>query len=129
MKLVVVANCSKPKVRQALDEALPWIKQRADVVGVDTDTGIDLTSVDAEVVLIFGGDGTLLSTARRLNGRQLPMMGVNFGRLGFLASFTPAQFKEHFEKLLSKSLPISTRLTLEASVLDAGAKCCLTDPA
>jgi NAD+ kinase len=127
MKTVVVANISKPKVRQAVDDFVPWMSQHAQVVAVDTDTETDLAKIPADVIVIFGGDGTLLSTARRLGGRSIPMMGVNFGRLGFLASFTPSQFKEHFEKMLAKKLPISSRLVLEASVVDASVDCCMTD--
>lgn len=129
MKIVVVANCSKPIVRQAVDELVPWMSQRCNVVSVDMDSDVDLTQIDAEVILIFGGDGTLLSTARRLHGRQIPMMGVNFGRLGFLASFTPGQFKEHFERLVAKKLPTTSRLVLEASVVDGAVKCDLSDMA
>lgn len=127
MRLVIVANLTKPQVRKAMDELIPWIRQRAEVVAVDTDFSLDLMQIDMDVVLIFGGDGTLLATARRLHGRQVPMMGVNFGRLGFLASFTPQQFREHFEKLVSGNLPITARLTLEASVIDADVPCNLTD--
>jgi NAD+ kinase len=128
MKIAIVANFTKPNVRQAVDELLPWLNQRCQVVAMDSDSKIDLTQVDAESLLILGGDGTLLSAARRLKGRQIPMMGVNFGRLGFLASFTPGQFKEHFEKLIAKKLPITSRLVLEASVIDADTKCTLSDP-
>ena len=39
----------------------------------------------------------------------MPLMGVNFGRLGFLASFTPEQFKEHFESFVAGKLPVSSR--------------------
>ncbi|HMB95876.1 MAG TPA: NAD(+)/NADH kinase [Tepidisphaeraceae bacterium] len=127
MKIAIIANCIKPKVRQALDEQLPWIGEHCELVAVDTGSNVDLTEIDMDVVLIFGGDGTLLSTARRLHSRQVPIMGVNFGRLGFLASFTPGQFKENFEKLLARKLPISARLVLEASVLDASIKCTMTD--
>jgi NAD+ kinase len=127
MKIAIIANCIKPKVRQALDELLPWIGQRCELIAVDTGSNLDLVEIETDVVLIFGGDGTLLSTARRLHGRQVPIMGVNFGRLGFLASFTPAQFKENFEKLLIRKLPISARMILEASVIDSSTKCSLTD--
>jgi NAD+ kinase len=129
MKIAIVANVSKPRVRQAVDELVPWMRQRVDVVAVDADADVNLMDVQAEVILIFGGDGTLLSSARRLHGRQIPMMGVNFGRLGFLASFTPPQFKENFEKLVARKLPVTSRLVLEASVVQAAAKCNLADAA
>src|SRR5262245_35630430 len=129
MRIFIVTNINKPKVRPAMDELIPWVSSRANVVGVDTDGSVDLATVNADAFLVFGGDGTLLATARRLQGKQVPMMGVNFGRLGFLASFTPEQFKDQFEGLIKKTLPISSRLMLEASVVDASAECNLVDPA
>jgi NAD+ kinase len=45
-------------------------------------------------------------------------MGVNFGRLGFLASFTPAEFRTHFDALLARKLPVSNRQLIDASVVD-----------
>jgi NAD+ kinase len=123
MKLVVVVNIRKPKMLPALDELLPWIQSRATVVGIDRDGQVDLSQVNADGVLVLGGDGTLLSVARRLKGRQLPLMGVNFGRLGFLASFTPAQLKDHFENFVAGKLPVSSRLMIETSVLPVGCDC------
>src|SRR5579884_1509770 len=92
-RVFIVANTGKPAVARALERWRPWIAQRAAVVGTETDGQHDLASVEADVILILGGDGTLLSVARRLRGRQIPLMGVNFGRLGFLAEFTPANFQ------------------------------------
>ncbi len=123
MKVVVVVNIRKPKMLPALDELLPWVQARANVVAVDREAKLDLATVDADGVLVLGGDGTLLSVSRRLKGRQLPLMGVNFGRLGFLASFTPAQLKDHFENFVAGKLPVSSRMMIETSVLPVGCKC------
>src|SRR5438034_11680517 len=117
MKLFVVANRSKSHVSRALDEWLPWMKERVEIVGIDEQCRVALDKVDADVILALGGDGTLLAAARRLNGKPTPLMGVNFGRLGFLASFSPDRFKEHFELLIANQLPVSSRLVLEASVM------------
>jgi NAD+ kinase len=127
MKISVIANTSKPRVRQAVDELVPWMRSLCQVVSVDTDTGTDLTKVDTDAILIFGGDGTLLSAARRLQGRPIPLMGVNFGRLGFLASFTPDEFKDSFQKLVQNKLPVTSRLMIEASVIDGRVKCDIND--
>src|SRR5215217_9439231 len=123
MKLFVVANQSKPHVAKALADWLPWLKQRVEVTGVDGTTGDDLSRVEGDVILALGGDGTLLGAARRLGGRSTPLMGVNFGRLGFLASFQPDRFKDSIDALLANKLPVSSRLALEASVLAAGDAC------
>src|SRR6266542_1322733 len=127
MRLFIVANVDKPHVRPALDELLPWIRERAEVVGIDTDQMADLRVIEADVVLALGGDGTLLSAARRLEGKQIPLMGVNFGRLGFLASFSPDKFREQFEQLLAGKLPVSSRLMLEVSLIDAWVQTKLKD--
>jgi NAD+ kinase len=129
MRLFIVTNINKPRVRPAIDEMVPWVSARAEVVGIDTDASADLSKVDVDALLVFGGDGTLLATARRLAGRQVPMLGVNFGRLGFLASFTPEQFKQHFDAFTQSRLPISPRQVIEASILDGNAPCRYTDRA
>ena len=123
MRLLVVANKSKPNVAKAVDELLPWMEQKAQIVAIETDHEKDLSETDADCILALGGDGTLLSAARRLNGKPVPLMGVNFGRLGFLASFQPEEFKQAFEAQLAGTLPISTRMMLEASVVSAADKC------
>ena len=121
-RVYIVANTAKPPVARALEQWQPWIAQRATITGIDTDGG-DLSTPEMDLVLVFGGDGTLLSVARRLKGRQVPVMGVNFGRLGFLASFTPDNFQHFFEQHLTKGLPISNRQMLEASVVSSNVKC------
>ncbi|MGA2585140.1 MAG: NAD(+)/NADH kinase [Tepidisphaeraceae bacterium] len=123
MRLLIVANKAKPAVAKALDEMLPWLKQRVTVVGVEADHGIDISQILADAILVLGGDGTLLSAARRLGGKQIPMLGVNFGRLGFLASFTPAQFHEQFDAFVAGKLHISARQVIEASVIGADVEC------
>ncbi len=120
MRLFVVANFDKPDIRPAVEAALPWLRERFEVVGVESDCDSDLGAVAADVILILGGDGTLLSAARRLGGREIPLMGVNFGRLGFLASFTPGNYRDYLEKLRVHGLPVSRRIMIEASVLAAG---------
>src|SRR5688572_15866264 len=116
MKVFVVANCSKPNVGKTLDGWLPWMKQRVEIVGIEKNNDADLSGVAADVILALGGDGTLLGAARRLHGKSIPMMGVNFGRLGFLASFAPDTFRKHFDDLVAAKLPISARLMLEVNV-------------
>jgi NAD+ kinase len=111
-------------VRPALTELLPWLKQRVEVVGVEEGCGSgDWSLLAADMILVLGGDGTLLAVARRLAGRQIPVMGINFGRLGFLADFTPENFRPRFEAILRDGMQISRRMTVQASVVPAGAEC------
>jgi NAD+ kinase len=127
MRLFIVANPKKPQVKPALTEWLSLMERRVEVTGIDYTTDDDLSQTNADVILVLGGDGTLLSTARRLRGRQIPLMGVNFGRLGFLASFTPVEFKHHLEDLLKGHLKISHRKMLDVSVIGVEVKCDLSN--
>ena len=120
-RLFIVAKTDKPAVATALAELRPWLAERCEIVGVESVGQNTLGDHDADVVLVLGGDGTLLSTARRLNGRPIPLMGVNFGRLGFLASFTPEQMKEGIEAFIRGRLPITHRSVLQALVYPPGA--------
>lgn len=123
MRLFVIANPSKPQVQPAIDALEEWISGRMEIVGVDTSRTRDLSDVQADVILVLGGDGTLLEAARRLNGRGIPIMGVNFGRLGFLASFSPEQLHDALDDLAENKLPSSRRMMLEASVIAADEDC------
>jgi NAD+ kinase len=127
MRVFIVANTSKPDVQATLDELRPRLMRQAELVGVDCDDGSDLSQIQADAILVMGGDGTLLSAARRLMGRPIPLMGVNFGRLGFLASFTPAELRNHLDDLIGGKLTVSSRQVLEASVIASDTECRLSD--
>jgi NAD+ kinase len=122
-RLFIVANTAKPRVAPALETLRKHLGNRVQITGVDDKTDADLSHVEADFILILGGDGTLLSVARRLRGRQVPLMGVNFGRLGFLSSFMPENYLEHLEQHLRRPLPVRHRMMLEASVVPAGVPC------
>jgi NAD+ kinase len=124
MNLLVVANLSKPRVQPALEQLTPWLKSRVNVIAIDGETGGDLSQyTDVDGILVLGGDGTLIRTAHRLLGRQIPVMGVNYGRLGFLASFTPEEIETHFDSFVKKQLPVSRRQMLDVSVVGKSLAC------
>lgn len=120
MRLFIVANQTRPHVQEFLDARLAWIRSQVELVGMDTECNATLASVEADAILVLGGDGTLLAAARRLGAKQIPLMGVNFGRLGFLAAFTPDQFQADFHKLVDRELPISPRQILQVNVESDG---------
>jgi NAD+ kinase len=127
MRLFIVANTKKAQVRPTLDRLMRELAGRVQIVGIDTERQSDLAGVDADVILVLGGDGTLLSAANRLRGKPTPIMGVNFGRLGFLADFTPAELHTHLNALVEQKLHISRRMVIEASVVRAAVPCKTTD--
>ena len=119
-RLFIIANQTRPRVGEFLESRLDAIGRAVTLAGVDADCAVSLDEVAADAILVLGGDGTLLSAARRLRGRPIPMMGVNFGRLGFLANFTPEEFQSGFDRLVAGQLTVSPRMTLRVSVESGG---------
>ena len=78
----------------------------------------DALAVDADVVIAFGGDGTLLDAARAVahSTGDAPLMGVNLGRLGFLTEVGRDDMFAAFEAMLAGRTTIETRLLLEGRV-------------
>ncbi|MGN6725154.1 MAG: hypothetical protein ACTHLZ_04505, partial [Tepidisphaeraceae bacterium] len=68
--MLIVANLVKPKVQPAVDALVPWLQERVEFLGVEDDRNFDLSQIEVDLILVLGGDGTLLSAARRLCGRQ-----------------------------------------------------------
>lgn len=123
MRLLLIANLSKPRVKPAVQATMPWLQERVEYVELDAEKRLDLATCDFDAILVLGGDGTLLSTARRLRGRELPVMGVNYGKLGFLASFQPDELPVMFDQFVRGELPTSKRMMLDVCVLKKGTSC------
>ncbi len=70
----------------------------------------------ADMVMTFGGDGTLLAAARLLMGADVPIMGVNVGKLGFLAEFSMAELDEAIDSVMAGSYRVVDRTTIEVEL-------------
>jgi NAD+ kinase len=71
---------------------------------------------DPQLCVVVGGDGTLLSAARGLAGRPIPILGVNLGGLGFMAEMGPRQAPDRLRRLVKGTFDVGRRMTLEASL-------------
>lgn len=76
-------------------------EQRLQLVGVVKTDEVD-PAVSAELVVVLGGDGTILRTCRQLGRQQRPILGVNLGRLGFLADLSPSEFLQQLGELAER---------------------------
>ncbi|MXV51419.1 NAD kinase [Pedobacter sp. HMF7647] len=70
---------------------------------------------DADVLLSLGGDGTMLDTVTLIRDTQIPVMGINLGRLGFLASVKKEDIKSALIKLVNKEFSLDSRVLLKLS--------------
>ena len=120
---LLVANRSKPEVVRALPEVRAIIERHTEVVGeVGLDEPIGAGASKAGLVVVLGGDGTLISQARKFVDMRLPLLGLNFGKLGFLAEFDIEAFRRQAGTLLGDGeLPLRERMLIEAEARSEGA--------
>lgn len=90
------------------------------IVGLDGTGAVD---AKAERFVIFGGDGTLIGVARSLGKNQIPLIGVNVGKLGFLTEFSIDEFKNQFDRILNEDELISKRSILHVTIERNGGIC------
>jgi NAD+ kinase len=76
-----------------------------------------LTERPLDVLITFGGDGTLLRGARLLNGAEVPILGVNLGRVGFLTAVQRDDMARGLEALARREYTLERRLSLTARIV------------
>lgn len=76
----------------------------------------DDVTASSEIILSFGGDGTFLRSAHEVGTRETPILGVNIGRLGFLAGIEVGQVSETIDRIENGDYWIEKRMALEASL-------------
>jgi NAD+ kinase len=79
-------------------------------------------AASVDLLVVLGGDGTLLGVAREIGDAQVPILGVNLGTRGFLAEIAPAEQLDAVERALRGDMPIENRARLEATVERGGAE-------
>lgn len=95
------------------------LDDEADAVIVDGATvvaGDDGAASGAEIVIVFGGDGTFLRAAEYARAADAPLIGVNLGRVGFLAETEPEAVDDTIKHILERSYVVEHRLAVEATV-------------
>jgi NAD+ kinase len=75
---------------------------------------------NVELLVVLGGDGTMIATARMLGDREVPVLGINYGTFGYLAEFRQEEMEPVLEDILAGSYTIDRRLMLAAEVYRGG---------
>jgi len=131
-KLVIFGDPQKQGVREAIDEFVAFAKDKAGIVasyGIEDLNQADVPSPapaqgevleECDFAIVFGGDGSIISTARSVSEASVPVIGVNVGKLGFLAEFSVGELKDFFPRLIKGTVPIDKRMMLGCRILGGG---------
>jgi NAD+ kinase len=125
--MIILANHDKDQVTESLDTDLrPWLNDRGEVVAEPDIHDLERHNAhelpEADLAIVLGGDGTLLAQARSLVDQQVPLLGVNFGKVGFLAEFSIDSLKKHWSSIVCRECRQSERLLIDVDVFPAGLK-------
>ena len=117
-RVLVLADGKKPQVLATLAEVREFLLARVEQVDVVDDLSAFTEPFvgDPDLVLVLGGDGTMLTAARALADEPRPMLGVNFGRVGFLAPVEVTRWREVLEEVLDGRVRAEPRMRLVARV-------------
>lgn len=90
----------------------------AALLGLDQGRPIEELARDCDLAVVVGGDGTLLHAAREMTAHEVPLLGVNLGRLGFLVDINPSKVRDTLAAVLDGHFDEDQRLLLSARVGD-----------
>jgi NAD+ kinase len=119
-RVVVLAAPDRPKVQSELQRLRPVLEQHCELLAVDESFSYRFEGQDIDLVVVLGGDGSILQAARQMGHHQHPVLGVNLGRLGFLAALSPDQFIDCWPSVCRGSFAITHHLMLQCFVFQDG---------
>jgi NAD+ kinase len=131
-RIGIVLKPHQPDALKTLCELIQWLSQRGiELVGgpeiereqVEHETGCSVTEVEpdslaasVDLILVLGGDGTMISTARMIGDYEVPVLGVNYGGLGYLAEFRIEELYLGLESILSGNYRLDRRVMLHVDL-------------
>lgn len=120
-KLIVFGDLRRPHAREAMDRFLTFAGDRAEILANCFESGCELNELrQADFAVVFGGDGTILGAARELCLTSVPVIGVNVGKLGFLAEFSVEELLDQFDRIIKRQTLIEKRMILHCDVVRQG---------
>ena len=126
--IAVVAKAHHPRLPEVLEGVASWARQWKIRLLLDRETAgrfrgrlpsMNRASLakKADLLLVLGGDGTLLSAARAINEHQIPILGVNMGSMGFLTEFTLDELYPALEAIRAGEYEVEDRIMLTVELI------------
>jgi NAD+ kinase len=118
LKVLLLSSRDKPRATAEAARLLPLVAEHARVEACDL--ADDLSQIDYDLAVVLGGDGSMLRAAHQMGRRQRPVLGVNLGKLGFLADLSPEELLGSLPLVCATPLPTTSHLMYECQIVRAG---------
>jgi NAD+ kinase len=124
-KIGIISKTGILTPSEILKGLLPWLRQKGFETYIDIETasileieGYSRSQIPSmsDIIIVFGGDGSMLSACRLVGDKGVPILGVNIGGLGFITEVQKDELYEVLEKVLSGECPTEERIMLTACV-------------
>lgn len=115
-RVVILGAPNRQRVASELKRLRPAIAERAEIVAEDLTFQHAFDDTPLDMVIVLGGDGSLLQAARQMEFHQCPVLGVNCGHLGFLAALKPDDFLQSWPRLADGDFDVADHLMLDVTV-------------
>lgn len=122
-KVILFGDPKRPNAIEAMEQFVDFVSDKVDILSncLETVCPVDVLR-QADYAVVFGGDGTILGAARQLCETKVPVIGVNVGKLGFLAEFGIEELTEQFERIISGDVLIEKRMVMHCNVTREGTR-------
>ena len=120
LRVLLLGTGHRPEVVNQAQRLRPQIERYADVVLADFAGREDLSGVSADLAIVLGGDGSILRAADQMAHNQMPVLGVNLGKLGFLADLSPDELAGALQDVCSGNYRVVEHLMFLCRVTRAG---------
>ncbi len=129
MRFGVIANYARPYAIETIHFVVEWCQKHdhqifiCDKLPEDEELDVDFIPRDkigenVDVAISLGGDGTMLATARAVGEKEIPILGINLGHLGFLTQMTPNQLEAALANMVAGNYQTENRLVLKTEIID-----------
>jgi len=119
-RVLILGDRSKPEVPELATRLEEFLEGKAKLLGVDLKRSNELIQSKPDLVVVLGGDGAMLAASRRLGKRRVPVIGINFGTVGFLAAVSRERAAEVLQQTLEGGVSVEDRAMMHASIKREG---------
>lgn len=116
-RAIVLGATHRLDVTRQAEQLLPVIERHCRIATADFSGTTDLSRIEADLAIVLGGDGSIMRAARQMGDRQLPVIAVNLGKLGFLADISPSELDGVLAAYCAGGLPVREHLMYICSVI------------